>query len=73
MATSIEIYFGIFIVFGTLLAVAIVSTLINHRKKTKLSQKMCISCRGVGFMMTYTSKPVPPCRKCNGTGYVDKR
>jgi hypothetical protein len=67
-----EASLGIFVVLGLLLIVAIISTLINHRKKTKLDQKMCISCRGIGFRMTYTGNPVPSCRKCGGTGYVEK-
>jgi hypothetical protein len=72
MNPSTEIYLGIFTVFGILPIIAIISTLINHRKKTKSNQKMCISCRGIGFKMTYTSKPIPPCKRCNGTGYVSK-
>ena len=64
---------GIFIVLGVLLAVAIVSATINHYKKTKANQETCISCRGMGFIMTYTSRPIPPCKRCNGTGYVNKQ
>jgi len=67
-----DVNIWIFIVIGIVLLIAIISTVINHRKKTKSNQKMCISCRGIGFRMTYTSKPIPPCRKCNGTGYVNK-
>lgn len=64
---------GIFIVLGVLLAAAIVSATINHYKKTKSNQETCIACRGMGFMVTYTSRPIPPCKRCNGTGYVKKQ
>lgn len=63
---------AVWIVLGGVLVIAIVSTILNHYKKTKSNQETCISCRGMGFRMTYTSKPIPPCKKCNGTGYVDK-
>lgn len=63
---------GIVIALGILLGIAIISTILNHRKKTKADQKPCISCRGMGFIPTYTSKPIPPCKRCNGTGYVDE-
>jgi DnaJ-class molecular chaperone len=63
---------GIVTVLGILLTVAIISTIINHQRKTRLNQDTCAACRGMGFMPTYTSKAIPPCRKCNGTGYVDK-
>ena len=59
-------------VLGVLLLVGIGFTVVNHRKKTKLNQVSCPSCRGMGFRMTYTSKAIPPCKKCQGTGYVDK-
>ena len=62
----------IFAVLGGILLVAIISTTINHRKKTKSNQQTCVVCRGMGFRVTYTSKPIPPCKKCNGTGYVSK-
>ena len=60
------------VVFGGLLLVGIVFTVINHRKKTKSNQVACTRCRGIGFRMRYTWKSVPHCKKCNGTGYVDK-
>ena len=64
---------GVGIFFGILLLVAIVFTLVNHRKKTKSNKTICVACRGMGFNFVYTSKPVPPCKKCNGTGYVNKQ
>lgn len=65
---KIAIYIGL----GILLIIAMVSTVVNHRKKIKTKQKPCVSCRGMGFIPTYTSKPIPPCKRCNGTGYVDE-
>jgi len=70
---SIDYKLGIWVVLGGILAIAIASTLINHNKKKKSNQEICISCRGIGFMPTYTSKPIPPCKRCNGTGYVKKK
>ena len=63
---------GIWIVFGILLLIAIVSTIINHNKKTKQNQIPCPGCRSMGFNMTYTSRPIPSCKKCHGTGYIKK-
>lgn len=63
---------GIMVVLGILLTVAIVSSTINHLKKTRSGKDTCTVCRGMGFMPTYTSKTIPPCRKCSGTGYVNK-
>ena len=68
----LEYNIGVVVVLGCILAAAIVSTVINHRKKTKSNQEPCPSCRGMGFTMTYTSKPIPPCKKCRGTGYIPK-
>jgi len=62
----------IFAVLGVILVIAIASTIINHKKKTKSGQQVCMVCKGVGFQMTYTSKPIPPCKKCKGTGYLKK-
>ena len=67
-----EYNIAIWSVFGMVLVVGIILTVINHRKKTKSNQVTCASCRGISFRMTYTWKPVPPCKKCHGTGYVDK-
>lgn len=67
-----EYNLGIALVLGIIFAIAIISTMINHHKKTKSNQETCPSCRGIGFTMTYTSKPIPPCKKCNGTGYIPK-
>ena len=63
----------VWIILGTLLVISIISVLINHNKKTKSNQEVCTSCRGMGFIMTYTSRPIPPCTKCNGTGYLTKK
>ena len=60
-------------VLGVILIAAIASTIINHRKKTGSDQETCISCRGMGFIPTYTSKSIPPCKRCDGTGYVDRK
>jgi hypothetical protein len=70
--TPLDYKIGVFIVLGVVLIIAILSTVISHRKKTKDQQKICPSCRGMGFIPTYTSKPIPPCKKCNGTGYVNE-
>ncbi len=64
---------GIVVILGIILSIAIISPVSNHRKKTKSNQESCPSCRGIGFTMTYTSKSIPPCQKCNGTGYVIKK
>ena len=64
---------GIWIVLGILLLIAIISTIINHNKKIKSNQIPCPACRSMGFNMTYTSRAVPSCKKCNGTGYVNKK
>ena len=64
---------GIGIFFGCLLIIAIISTVRNHYKKKKSDQETCVLCRGMGFVPTYTSKAIPPCKRCNGTGYVDKK
>ena len=66
----LEYNVAIIIALGGILAIAITSTIINHRKKSKSKQHMCTVCGGVGFFMAYTSKPIPPCKRCNGTGYV---
>ena len=63
---------GIWIVLGILLLIAIISTIINHNKKTKSNPIPCPACRNMGFNMIYTSRPIPSCKKCDGTGYVDK-
>jgi len=68
-----EYNLGIVVVLGIILIIAIISTIINHRKKTSSNQETCTSCRGMGFMPTYTSKPIPPCKRCNGTGYVKRK
>ncbi len=65
-----EYNLGIVVVLGIILLVAVISTIYNHNKKTKSNQETCVSCRGMGFMPTYTSKEIPPCKRCNGTGYV---
>ena len=57
---------------GNIVHVTFISTMINYRRKTRSNQDTCAACRGMGFMPTYTSKVIPPYRKCNGTGYVDK-
>ncbi len=49
-----DINLGIWIMLGSILLVAIISTLINHRKKTKFNKIMCIKCNGMGFR-----KPIP--------------
>ena len=47
--------------------------ILKDYKKKKSNQEPCVSCRGMGFVPTYTSKPIPPCKRCNGTGYVEKK
>ncbi|MGY5146598.1 MAG: hypothetical protein ACW9W4_01155 [Candidatus Nitrosopumilus sp. bin_7KS] len=69
----IEYNIVIVAVLAIILIIAIISTVFNHRKKTSSNQETCVSCRGMGFIPTYTSKPIPPCKRCNGTGYVDKK
>ena len=54
-----DINLEIWIVMGSILLIAIISTLINHRKKTKSHKTMCIRCRGIGFKTTYTSEKIP--------------
>ena len=68
-----EYNLAIIVVLGIILFLAIMSTVINHRKKIKSNQETCISCKGMGFTPTYTSKPIPPCKRCNGTGYVKRK
>ena len=63
----------IWVVLGGLIIIAIISTTINHYKKTKSNQETCIACREMGFTMTHTSCPIPPCKRWNGTGYVNKQ
>ncbi|QLH04261.1 hypothetical protein C5F49_02230 [Nitrosopumilus oxyclinae] len=69
----LEYNIAIVVILGIVLLIAIISTVKNHRKKTNSNQETCISCRGMGFIPTYTSKPIPPCKRCNGTGYVDRK
>lgn len=59
---SIDYKLGIWIAVGSILVIAIISTIVNHNKKKKSNQEPCISCRGMGFIPTYTSKSIPPAK-----------
>ncbi|MGI9566766.1 MAG: hypothetical protein ACR2LL_07110 [Nitrosopumilus sp.] len=73
VSPTMDLNLGIFIVMSTILGIAILTTLLNHRKKIKSNQKVCVACRGIGFQMSlYRDRPAPSCKSCNGTGYVLK-
>ena len=63
-----DIMTGILIFIAIIFGTAIVSLIINNRKKSK--RKTCILCNGMGFTME-VNQYAPPCTSCNGTGYCD--